>query len=259
MNFNVVKKEVDGKNKYYIEFPYTLKIDVGDENTGKSYIYYKLSVVSKEKDSKTSPGIGNFILEVGDNTALATSAVYERFEPTGSKNQWRLGGLTGEMPTALALRDRFGKKKKSIYDDIVPEDDLENIENQLAFFDPESAPIYTDYAQDLARDYGIYPKFVDGQLSFYKVEKGKDVPYETTAKTVQELYEMKERESGAAPKPEKMSNPFAGMEDLGEIESEEQPKGVAEAAANFFKERMKQKGVQKEIDDLKDDNDNCAI
>ena len=98
-----------------------------------------------------------------------------------------------------------------------------------------------DHVQNLIKDYGIHTKFVGPVLSFYKIEKGKDIPYETTAKTPQELYEMKEKEykeSGGTKTTSTLVNPFAGMEDIdvspaaeqnfGDIDVSGQPESVAE-------------------------------
>jgi hypothetical protein len=262
MNFNIKKREENGKNRYYVELPYTIKINIGDFTTGKNYVYYRLSNVSKKKDSKSSPGIGNFILEVGDNTALASTAVYEKFEPTGSKNQWKVGGLTGEMPTAVSLRNRFGKQRKSKYDDIRMED-----------FEPnfDTSGLYEGHAEDLFREYGISVKFVDSKITFFETKGGKQAVYETTARTPDELYKMLKQQAGESiesqdipdffrdiPNFGEESNPFAGA-DFGDIQMPEQSPEDAERTANILREKMKQKKVDNEINDLKKDNDNCPI
>jgi transcriptional regulator with XRE-family HTH domain len=218
--------------------------------------------VSKKKDSKSSPGIGNFILEVGDNTALASPAVYEKFEPTGSKNQWKVGGLTGEMPTAVSLRNRFGKQRKSKYDDIRMED-----------FEPnfDTSGLYEGHAEDLFREYGISVKFVDSKITFFETKGGKQAVYETTARTPDELYKMLKQQAGEPiesqdipdffrdiPNFGEESNPFAGA-DFGDIQMPEQSPEDAERTANILREKMKQKKVDNEINDLKKDNDNCPI
>ena len=239
LGFSVINRpDKDGKNNYFIELPYTLKISTGDQINGYTENYYKLKSVSKEKDSKTSPGIGNFILEAGDNLALGSAAVYEKFDLVGSKNQWRLAELTGETPSNVVVRQRFGKNRNKFdLEGFSFEDQIADIEAMLAGNDI----LMDDHVQNLIKDYGIHTKFVGPVLSFYKIEKGKDVPYETTAKTPQELYEMKEKEynqSGGTKTASTLVNPFAGMEDIdvssaaeqnfGDIDVSGQPESVAE-------------------------------
>jgi hypothetical protein len=46
---------------------------------------------------------------VGENMILSSIGEYEKFDPTGSKRQWKAGGVTGEMPANIVLRKRTAK------------------------------------------------------------------------------------------------------------------------------------------------------
>jgi len=248
LGFGVINKpDENGKNRYFIQLPYTLKIKSGNDIEGYTETYYKLKSVSKEKDDQKSPGIGNFILEPGDNLALGSAAVYEKFDLVGSRKQWKLAGLTGETPTNVVIRERFGRNKKTFdLSDIAYEDDYSDIDmggNPLAL---------QDFVYELQSEYGIDSEFVGNELQFYRTVGGKKVLYETTAKTPEELYKMKVKEDedrgGTIKSTTAMNNPFAGMEDIesiapedqdfGDIDSSDQPaqSDVAKALEKYRKD-----------------------
>jgi len=258
LGFSIVNEpDENGKNRYYIQLPYTLMIKTGDQFNGYTETYYKLKSVSKEKDDQKSPGIGNFILKPGDNLALGSAAVYEKFDLVGSRNQWKLAGLTGETPTNVVLRERFGKNKKTFdLDDIDYNDDYSDIDmggNPLGL---------QNFVYELQNEYGIDTEFVGDKLQFYKTVGGKKVLYETTAKTAEELYKMRLKEDedrgGTIASSTAMNNPFAGMEDIETTSPENQDFGdidVSDQPAQSDVAKALEK-YRKDIAAKKDEKDN---
>lgn len=183
--FNVVNVPNEkGENRYYMELPYTVKYNFGTRDMPR-VVYYRLATIGKGKEAVTDKGLGSMIREVGQNMVLSTVARYEKFEPTGSKYQWKVGGVTGEMPANIVLRKRTVKNSDPF--DMLEsiEDQIEKIEMQLAGVDSLQleAPV-----QDLQKDWGIYTRMVGNKVTYYKREKGKEVEYDPQgAKSPQEL------------------------------------------------------------------------
>jgi hypothetical protein len=262
--FNIVQKTDDkGKKKYYIALPYTIKIVVSDDLVnGRQFAYYKLSNVSKTKQDPNSPGIGNFIMDVGDNMALGSKAVYEKFEPEGARDQWKVGGLTGEMPTQKVLRDRYGKKKVG-YDEVEYADDLEYYEAQL-----EGLPDFQleEPVQDLDKDWGIKTKMMGNTVTYYKLVKGKEVVYDAKgAKSPQELLDRLNKEyqesGGKSAQGGELKNAYTEKvvpvePTLPEVGENVDLSGQSEAATNKLKAMLAaKKGLSSEVNDQKNEKD----
>jgi hypothetical protein len=259
----------DGKNRYYLELPYTIKIETGDIRN-KQTTYYKLKVIGKGKEAIKDNGLGNMIREVGENMILSSIAEYEKFDPTGSRKQWKAGGVTGEMPANIVLRKRTAKNS-DMFDKLDSlEAQLEKLEAQLAGIPSVQleAPV-----QELSKDWGIYVKIVGNKVSYYKREKGKDIEYDAKgAKSAQELLDRLNKEyeesGGAAAISTKALSTIekATPEEETDIKVPEiggfQPREVTEEDTNKFKDliaqRKKQKQAEIDAQKKKDDN-NCPM
>ena len=206
----------------------------------------------QETVTKSTPteGIGSFIKEVGDTIALSNTAIYEKFDPTGSKKQWKVGGLTGEMPTNVVLRNRRAENsKKYNLDSSLAKAEAQEaaLDKMLGRFDPLKL---TQEAMDLQVDWGITFQTVGNKITFYKKENGKDVPYQTDITEPAELLRMLNqapREETTSPKA--MKNTFKATEETDikvpnfEVDPEEAKKNMKillEARRKELDERKKE-------------------
>jgi len=256
----------DGKNRYYLELPYTIKVETGNIKS-KTTSYYKLKVIGKGKESVKDNGLGSMIREVGENMILSSIAEYEKFDPKGSKKQWKAGGVTGEMPANIVLRKRTAKNS-DMFDKLDSlEAQLEKLEAQLAGIPSVQleAPV-----QELSRDWGIYVKIVGNKVSYYKREKGKDIEYDVKgAKSAQELLDRLNKEyeeSGGVSTGALTSIETAAPKDVTDIKVPDvegfKPREVTEEDTNKFKDLIaaRKKEKQAEIDEQKKkDDNNCPM
>ena len=205
----------------------------------------------QETITKTAPveGIGSFIKEVGDTIALSNTAVYEQFDPTGSKKQWKVGGLTGEMPTNIVLRNRqAANSKKYGLDDSIAKAEAA-IDNIIGNVNPV---LTSQEAYHLQQDWGIRIQFIGNKISFFKVENGKNVPYKTDITEPAELLRiLNEAPREETTSPKAMKNTFTESKEVDvevpnfEINPEE--------AKNNFKKLLEAK--RQEIEDRKKQDD----
>jgi hypothetical protein len=162
-------------------------------------------------------GVGSFIKNVGDTIAISNTAVYEKFEPTGSRKQWKVGGLTGEMPTNLVLRNRkaSNNSKFNLSEAAIAKAEIE-LDNIIGNFDPLR---FSTEARDLQEDWGITFQIVGNKLTFYKKENGKDVKYDTEITEPAELLRVLNETRQEQPvSPKAMKNTFkAADESEGEM------------------------------------------
>lgn len=181
--FQVVKRQDPKdpkKTKTFIKLPYVIKVDLnaGSMTETPDYVYFVLTTAAKAKDDQKSLGIGNF-LTPGETTALSSAAKYVEFKPLGSKGQWKLGGLTGELPTNMVIRDRYGKKAKDIFSNIdYDQIDLDILESQLEGVSPLQL---NTAVQNLEKDWNIIVKYSGGSTvnyEYFKKEGRKEVPYD---------------------------------------------------------------------------------
>lgn len=266
---NTVNRPTEtGENRYYLELPYTIKIETGDFRN-KQTTYYKLKVIGKGKEAVKDNGLGNMIREVGENMILSSVAEYEKFDPTGSKKQWKAGGVTGEMPANIVLRKRTAKNSDMF-------DKLETLEAQIEKLDAQLAGIPSIQleppVQELAKDWGINVKIVGNKVIYYKIEKGKDIEYDAKgAKSPQELLNRLNKEYEESGGPAGVSGVLSTVEKISADETSDikvpevggfQAREVTEEDANKFKkliaDRKKQKQDEIDAQKKKDDN-NCPM
>jgi hypothetical protein len=264
--FNITEKQnKKGKNELFIELPYVFKINLRDRsdiNDYDRYVFFKLKRTAKTKGQKeTKGGLANFIIEPGDNTALSSFALYERFEPEGSKGQWEFGATTGSMPTTIFLRDRYLKNKNN-FDEVDFEDEIAYLEEQL-----NGMPDWRleEPVVDLESFYGVFVKFDGNTFSYFTLEKGKEVPYDARGtKTPQELLTLLDKENNLSAKErDEKKNPFlkakptaaaapTPLED--DIDVSDQPD--AEKAKKVLQDLMnRKKNLNKEIEERKKEDD----
>lgn len=212
----------------------------------------------QETVTKSAPveGIGSFIKEVGDTIALSNTAIYEKFDPTGSRKQWKVGGLTGEMPTNVVLRNRQAANSKKYGLDAA----LESAESALA--KAEAAldnilgninPVLTSQeAFELQQDWGIRIQFVGNKITFFTMEKGKQVEYKTEITEPAELLRvLNETPRETVSSPKAMKNTFKASEETDinipnfEVDPEEAKKNMERLIA----------ARKKEIDERKKEDD----
>jgi hypothetical protein len=205
----------------------------------------------QETVTKSTPveGIGSFIKEVGDTIALSNTAIYEKFDPTGSKKQWKVGGLTGEMPTNVVLRNRqAANSKKYGLDDSISKAEA-SIDNIIGNINPV---LTSQEAYELQQDWGIRIQFIGNKITFFKVENGKNTPYQTDITEPAELLRMLNqapREETTSPKA--MKNTFKATEETDikvpnfEVDPEEAKKNMK----ILLEARRKELDERKEIDD----------
>jgi hypothetical protein len=258
----------DGQNRYYLELPYTIKIETGNQ-ISKQTTYYKLKVIGKGKEAVKDNGLGNMIREVGENMILSSVAEYEKFDPTGSRKQWKAGGVTGEMPANIVLRKRTAKNSDMF-------DKLDTIEAQIEKLEAQLAGIPSIQleapVQELSKDWGIYVKIVGNKVTYYKIEKGKDIEYDAKgAKSPQELLNRLNKEYEESGGPAGVSGGLSTIEKVSPEESSDikvpevggfQAREVTAEDANKFKDliaqRKKEKQAEIDAQKKKDDN-NCPM
>ena len=193
-------------------------------------------------------GVGTFIKEIGDTITLSNTAIYEKFDPTGSKKQWKVGGLTGEMPTNLVLRNRRAKNSSKfdpssdIFDQAAAE-----LDNILGNINPLS---YSTESRDLFRDWGITFQTVGNKIVFYK---GKEVYKTEITEPAELLRVLNENPVEREVSPKAMQNTFVEPEAKDDVnisnlalnenaleESRKKMKGIIEAKRKELEERKKQ-------------------
>ena len=221
------------------------------EKAPKTWAYLNEELKRLEKTISAAvptQGVGTFIKEIGDTITLSNTAIYEKFEPTGSKKQWKVGGLTGEMPTNVVLRNRRAKNStkfdpsSDVFDKAAAE-----LDNILGNINPLS---YSTEARDLSQDWGITFQFVGNKIVFYK---GKEVYKTEITEPAELLRVLNENPVEKEVSPKAMQNTFvepAAKDDvnvsnlaLGETslqESRDKMKGVLEARRKELEERKKQ-------------------
>ena len=221
------------------------------EKAPKTWAYLNEELRRLEKTiSAAAPtqGVGTFIKEIGDTITLSNTAIYEKFEPTGSKKQWKVGGLTGEMPTNLVLRNRR-VKNSSKFD---PSNDIfdaaaAELDNILGNVNPLS--ISTE-ARDLFQDWGITFQFVGNKIVFYK---GKEVYKTEITEPAELLRVLNENPVEKEVSPKAMQNTFVEPEEKDDLnisnlavgeasleESRKKMKDMIEARRKELEERKKQ-------------------
>jgi hypothetical protein len=274
LGINIVNRPNEqGENRYYLSLPYTLKINTGTINQ-PSYTFYKLKEIARDKEKISGDkGIGAMMLEVGDNTILTSYGTYEKFEPEGSRKQWKAGGVTGEMPSNIVLRKRTAKN--SINFDMIDtlESQIEKLESQLKGVSglQLEAPV-----QELRKDWGIYVRMVGNKIDYYKLdEKKKEVPYDPgTTKAPKDLLDRLNKEyeesGGKAGGPEKLTSIFEetsapeipfipeGGPSVGNISVPEEQKANAEAIKKLMMEKLASKNIKSELDQQKEQDDNSC-
>ena len=211
----------------------------------------------QETVTKSTPieGIGSFIKEVGDTIALSNTAIYEKFEPTGSKNQWKVGGVTGEIATNLVLRNRRAENSKkynldsSVAKAEAQEAALDNMLGRVndALISPES--------YDLKRDWGINVQAIGNKITFFKMENGKNVPYKTDITEPAELLRILNQ----APKDETKSSKAMVNTFKVTDETEKKVPNFEATTDELEKSRKKMKDMvearRKELDERKKEDD----
>ena len=279
MGINIVNRPTeDGKNRYYLSLPYTIKVNTGT-SFQPSYTFYKLKEIARDKEKIAGDkGIGAMMLEVGDNTVLTSYGTYEKFEPEGSKKQWKAGGVTGNMPSNVVLRKRTARNSKSFDAKIdTLESQIEKLENQLKGVSglQLQAPV-----RELQADWGIHARMVGNKIEYYKFdEKKKEVPYDPgTTKAPADLLARLNKEyeeSGGKPGgPEKLTSIFAETEvpeapptkdakvpSVGNISVPQEQQASVDAIKKLMAERLAaKKNATSEINEQKkEDDNNCPI
>lgn len=158
------------------------------EKAPETYAYLQKELKRLEKEiSSFVPmvGVGDFIKNVGDDLAFSNTAIYEKFEPLGSRKQWKAGGVTGAQPTAESIRRRNTKNSLGF--------DLNDLDRQLTQLDNMLGRVNSmmsdSAAYDLATEWGIIMEAVGNKLTFFKLVNGKKEVYNTEARTPAELLE----------------------------------------------------------------------
>jgi hypothetical protein len=223
------------------------------EKAPKTWAYLNEELRRLEKTiSAAAPtqGVGTFIKEIGDTITLSNTAIYEKFEPTGSKKQWKVGGLTGEMPTNLVLRNRRAKNS-SKFD---PSNDIfdraaAELDNILGNVNPLS--ISTE-ARDLFRDWGITFQFVGNKIVFYK---GKEVYKTEITEPAELLRVLNENPVEREVSPKAMQNTFVEPEEKDDLNISNL--AVGEASLEESRNKMKDmiEARRKEIEERKKQDD----
>ena len=255
-----------GENRYYLELPYTIKVETGDIRS-KTTSYYKLKVIGKGKESIKDTGLGNMIREVGENMILSSLAEYEKFDPKGSKNQWKVGEVAGKTPANVVLRKRTAKNSDVLDKLSSIEDQIEKWENQIAGI---SSFQLEEPVMDLNKDWGIYSRMVGNKVSYYRLVKGKEVEYDPKgAKSPQELLDRllkEEKESGGVSTGALTSIETAAPKDVTDVKIPDvegfKPREITEEETNKFKDMIAQRKKEKqaEIDaQKKSDDNNCPM
>ena len=176
------KKMVTGR---FVQLPYVIKVNFSKNRNidGDQFVYFKLANVKGKKIDPNNPGITNFLLDPDDTSVLAAGATYEKFDPSGSRGQWKLGGMFGPQPSNVVLRQRINANKKKF--DVDPYDEIDAIERMIMAV-PDNQLI--EPKMDLQKDWGISFKVVGNEFQYYKIVKGKEIPYDAQgARSPQEL------------------------------------------------------------------------
>lgn len=225
------------------------------------FLQEELKSLEKEINSFVSlTGVGTFIKEIGDTIATSNMAIYERFEPLGSRKQWKAGGVTGKQPTALALRKRsidnnpeFGLDSNRL------ESALDAIDNMLSNVSPV---LYSEAARDLSYEWGISLRFVSNKLTYYKTVNGKEEVYKTEAESPERLLEILRETAPSSPlendNPNVMENVDKGLKKSTELTNFDALGSVyvdPEEAKRNLQKLLAAKKIKKEIDDRKKEDD----
>jgi hypothetical protein len=205
----------------------------------------------QETVTKSTPteGIGSFIKEVGDTIALSNTAIYEKFDPTGSKKQWKVGGLTGEMPTNVVLRNRqAANSKKYGLDDSISKAEA-SIDNIIGNINPV---LTSQEAYELQQDWGIRIQFIGNKITFFKVENGKNTPYQTDITEPAELLRILNqapREETTSPKAMKNTFKATAETDVNVPNFEVDPEEAKKNMKILLEARRKELDERKKEDD----------
>jgi hypothetical protein len=208
----------------------------------------------QETITKSTPteGIGSFIKNVGDTIALSNTAIYEKFDPTGSKNQWKVGGLTGETPTNVVLRNRqIANNKKYGLEASIAKAEAE-LDSVLGNFNPV---LISQEAYELQRDWDITIQFIGNKITFFKTEGGKKQEYKTEITEPAELLRLlNENPKEKVESPKAMKNTYkAGKETDPESPNFTEPQVDPEEAKKNMQLLLAAR--RKEIDERKKDDD----
>jgi hypothetical protein len=208
----------------------------------------------QETITKSTPteGIGSFIKNVGDTIALSNTAIYEKFDPTGSKKQWKVGGLTGEMPTNVVLRNRqIANNKKYGLEASIAKAEAE-LDSVLGNFNPV---LISQEAYELQRDWDITIQFIGNKITFFKTEGGKKQEYKTEITEPAELLRLlNENPKEKVESPKAMKNTYkAGKETDPESPNFTEPQVDPEEAKKNMQLLLAAR--RKEIDERKKDDD----
>src|SRR6185503_5729589 len=85
-----------------VEFPFVIKETSYNQILGNTTQFYRLKSVGKKRNSKEGNQPSRLINEE-EHIATGTKAIYEPFELTGSKKQWKGAGVFGEIPKSSGL------------------------------------------------------------------------------------------------------------------------------------------------------------
>lgn len=226
-----------------------------------AFLQQELKRMEKEINAfEPLTGVGTFIKEIGDTIALSNTAIYERFEPLGSRKQWKAGGVTGKLPEAVALRKRSGDNSKEFgIDTSRLESALDAIDSMLASANPV---LYSEAARDLNYEWGISLGFVGNKLTYYKSVNGKQEVYKTEAESPEQLLEILRNTAPSAPAEDTNPNIMENV-DKAVKKSTQTPNFDALGSINVDPEEAKKnlqkllaaKKIKKEIDDRKKEDD----
>lgn len=229
-----------------------------------AYLQMELRRLEKEIESfQPLTGAGTFIRDIGDTIATSNTAIYERFDPMGSRGQTKIGGMFGELPTETVLRNRMANNSKTFgLDDSMLDDALDELDR---FFDNVNPILTSKTAYDLNMEWGITMGFVGNKLTYYKQKNGKNEVYKTEASSPEQLLEILRgtpsenftpdqpanimENVDKAIKPVKSSTEMPNFGDFDNIQVD------PEEAKKNFQKLLAAKRVNKEIEDQKKDDD----
>lgn len=234
------------------------------EKAPETYAYLQAELKRLEKEiNNFQPltGVGTFIRDIGDTMATSNTAIYERFEPLGSRKQWKAGGVTGEQPTAKSIRKRSVSNNNGFgFDDSQLDAALDELDSLLENLNPV---LTSAAAYDLHTEFGITLQFIGNKLTYYKTVNGKKELFKTEANSPEQLLEILR---DTAPAPREQTGDGSTMENVDKsAKSSTEPGNFAgldnlvippEQANKDFKKLLDmKKNVKKEIDERKKEDD----
>ena len=239
-----------------------------EEKAPQTWAYLQSELKRLEQEiyaTEQLTGVGTFIRDIGDTIATSNRAVYERFEPLGSKGQWKAGGVTGELPTETVLRKRLATNNDAYGLDDSQLNELDVLDQLDSFFNNVNPVLLSPAAQDLSQDWGITMEFVGNKLTYYHNVKGKKQVYKTEATSPEQLLEiLKSNRKPDAPesvagdvmenvdkaiKPEKSSTETPNFGGLGGIQFD------PEEAKKNLQKLLAAKRLNEEIQERKKEDD----